>query len=606
MIAVKEYIGDSPIVVTSIKEFSTSNEVEFISLFNKFKNNKVIDETAEFYADKWLVQSGVDKREVSFIFSETMFKKMTKKQKLSIKYEDFILAVKSFYLFQLSSCTPDTLRQFIYSFKNFIIQTEFTNTQKLSENLKDNCSLMDFTPLILEFFMYYEELSFNDDLLYELGTTYIDFLPDKRESDFRKRALPTFNTMFKFNDIMNAFIITSKDDIREKFFPLIIWWKITTIIPLRSREFTLIPLDCLFQKHGEWHIKIYRSKIKGRHSKVYTHEFDSNYELSTPKITDEIKGLIDEYKNLVSDYDTIENYYADGVGDNIERKFLLSARSYFKFNRNKTTYVTRRHVVDYFSPNSVNKLLQRFLVEIVYGEHKIEIAPKLKDYTNCTEAVVSNSINNITLMDTRHFAIMNMVYMGYEANTIQRITGHQSIHTSYSYYSHVEVFTNCYTVSIAKQMAFTKNSEFKNEILDMDFESLFGNEGDGNSRYRVVKTKKLAKNSNLKELDDGYCSYKKSDFIPCKLLRGNHRRCKFFSPYPDKLSTVSEELEKISNEISAETETLRYIAINNKKIKNFKDTYNVSLNKIHSKVLIKAEMICDYVINGTNVETSES
>ncbi len=605
MIAVKKYVGDSPIIATSIIEFSTANEVEVISIFNGFKNNKIIDETTEFYEDKWLVKSGADKRTVSFIFSEILFKKMIKNEKLFTKYEEFILAVKSFYLYQLSSYSPDTLRHFINSFKNFMVQTEFTSTKKLSENLKNNLTLMDFTPLILEFFMYYEELSFNDDLLDELGTTYIDFLTDKRESDVCRRALPTFNTMFKFNDIMKEFIRTSIDDTREKFFPLILWWEITTILPLRSREFTLIPKNCLLFKDGKWHIKVYRSKIKGNHNKIYTHEFNSTYELSTHPITDEIKGLIDEYKNLVSDYDTMENYYTDGVGDTIERDFLLSARSYFKFNRNKATYTMYKHTVDYFSPNLVNKLLRRFLVEIVYGEHNIDIVPKQKDYTNCTEAIFSNCINNITLMDTRHFAIMNMVYTGCEPNTIQRITGHKSIHTSYSYYSHAEVFTNCYTVSIAKKMAFSKNSEFKNEILDMDFESLFGNEGDGNLRYRVVKAKRLSENINLIELDDGYCSYDKSDFMPCKLLRGNHRRCKFFSAYTDKLSTVSEELEKISIEISAEIETLRYLAINNKKIKNFKDLYNVSLNKIHSKVLTKSEMICDYVINGINVEKHE-
>lgn len=600
MIAVKRYVDDSPIISTSIIEFSPSNKIEYIDLFNKFKKNKIIDESSEFYEDKWILKSSVDKRSVSFIFSEPLFKKMTKCQKLSIEYADFILAVKSFYLFQLSSYTTDTLIQFINSLKNFTVQTEFTNKKNLSETLKNNNTLMDYTPLILEFFMYYEELSFNDDLLDELGTAYLDSLAIKRESSDCKRALPTFNTMFKFNDIMNEFIRTSTGDTREKFFPLILWWRITTILPLRSREFTIIPKDCLVPKDGEWFIKLYRSKRKGNGSKIYTHEFNSSYELSTHKINDEIKDLIVEYLNLVSQYDTIENYYSNGIGNAIERTFLLSARSYYKFNRNKGSYYTYKYTLDYFSPVSINKLLKRFLVEIVYGEHGIEIVPKQKKYTDCTDAIFSNYINSISLMDTRHFAIMNMVYMGCEANTIQRIVGHKSIQTSYNYFSHVEIFTNCYTVSVAKQMAFAKNSDFKNAILDMDFESLFGNEGDGNSRYRTVKAKRLAKNDKFKKLDDGYCTYEKSDLVPCKLLRGNHQRCKFFSPYPDKISTVSEELEKISTEISSEIETLRYLAINNKKIKNFNDLYNVSLNKIHSKVLTKAEMICDYIITGTN------
>ncbi|MBU3187223.1 hypothetical protein [Clostridium estertheticum] len=594
MIAIRKYVDDTPIITTNIIEFSPDNTEEYIILFNKLIKDNIISESSQFYDVKWLAKVGADWRSVSFNFSETMFLKMIKNQKLDLKYKDFILAIKSFYLYQLSSLSTSTLTQFVNILKSVMLQTEFTSKNILSTNVNKKNSLMDYIPLILEFFMYYEMLSFNDEVLDALMDDYIEYRDILKVSDkMSKRALPTFNTMFKLDDIINDLIKNSKGTEREKFFPLMLWWKITSILPLRSREFTLIPKDCLILKKNKWHIKVYRSTIKGSHAKMYNHDFDSIYELTTHPISNETKNLINEYKNIVSAYDSLENYYDYGVGDAIDRQFLLSARSYYKFNRNKYRYIANKYTLDYFSSCQLNKLLKRFLIEL-----DINIVPKEKQYYDPTNALFGDSINDISLMDTRHFAIMNMVYTGCEPSTIQRIVGHKSILTSYSYYNHVELFTNCYIISVAKKMAFAKNSTFKLDILDMSFESIFGNEGDGNTRYNMVKAKKLNKNYKYFELDEGYCSYQKSDLMPCKVLRGNHKRCKHFIPYDNSLPTIREEFVKITDEISSEISTLKYLALNYKKIKNFKNEFNVTLNKIHSKALNKAEMISDYIING--------
>ncbi|MBZ9634640.1 tyrosine-type recombinase/integrase [Clostridium sp. FP1] len=594
MIAIRKYIDGTPIATTTIVEFSPDNIEEYMTMFNKLKQDNLINKNSQFYDVKWLTKRGADWFGVLFDFSEPMFLKMIKKQRISLKYVDFILAVKSFYLYQLSSYSTSTLRQYVNILKSVMLQTEFTSKNKLSTNVKKKNTLMDYAPLVLDFFTYYEMFSFNDEVLDALMDDYMDYRDImKVTNQISKRALPTFNTMFKFNDIMNDFIEKSKGAEREKFFPLILWWKITSILPLRSREFTLIPKDCLVLIKNKWYINVYRSTIKGNHNKIYNHDFNSIYKLSPHPITNEIKDLINEYKNIVSTYDSSENYYADGVGDVIDRQFLLSARSYYKFNRNKDRYIANKYTLDYLSSSQLNKLLKRFLIEL-----EIDIVPKGKTYYDPTNALFGDSINDISLMDTRHFAIMNMVYMGYEPSTIQRIVGHKNIQTSYSYYNHVELFTNCYIISIAKQMAFAKNSAFKLDILDMSFESILGNEGDGNTRYNMVKAKKINKKYKFLELDEGYCSYQKSDLMPCKILRGNHRRCKFFIPYDNSLPTIKKEFVTISDEISSEISTLKYLAQNYKTIKNSKNEYNVSLNKIHSKVLNKAEMISDYIING--------
>lgn len=611
MLAIRKYIEDTPVISTEFVSFNIEELDRYKSLFIEFQNKGVIDKNSKFEHSKWILNDSVRNMGIKFNFDEVKFKRMKHNiNNDSLNFETFIISVKAYCLYSLFSNDVKTVRFNINSLKSLLSKTDFLTKDSLDEDFFENMkSIWKFAYHLNAFLSFYDTFYYNPDIVEEIYEYHQSMSLKIKESNCNskyRRLLPLYNTIFKFNDIIEAFIQDSVGDERELFFPIILWWKITSIIPLRSTEFTIIPKNCIEQNDkGKWGINLYRSAHKGsskKNSKLDIHNFNSKYKLTWHPISKEVIDLINEYKELVECYDHDDNFYDNNSIKSINREYLLSARSYFKYNRNKSSHNIFSYTLDFFDASQFNKLLKRFMHDIIYNKYNIPIVPKERVYDVNSENHHNNSMQMVNMMDTRHFAIMNLVHLGYSPATIQRIVGHDNINTSFSYYDHQEVFTDCYIVSIAKKKAFIKNSEFKNSILDVSFDSIFGMQGNGNIRYNMVKSKDTSGSKIYKKLDNGYCLYDKQDLLPCKLVRGNHNRCKFFAPYETNLSVISDELENISNEISSEIKTLQYLVKHHKIIKDFNNKYHATWNNLHAKELKKAEMIADYIITGIDLE----
>lgn len=81
---------------------------------------------------------------------------------------------------------------------------------------------------------------------------------------------------------------------------------------------------------------------------------------------------------------------------------------------------------------------------------------------------------------------------------------------------------------------------------------------------------------------------------PCKLLRGNHKRCPFFISNQNEID-IRNELNNMDSEISSEIKVLRYLIENKKNLIGYRDAYRTTINKIHSKVNNKAEILSNYI-----------
>ncbi|OSB11676.1 hypothetical protein B2H97_00795 [Paraclostridium bifermentans] len=609
MLAIKKYIEDTPVVSTEFISFDIKNIEKYMDLFNNFNDKGVIHKDSEFGHSTWILNDSVKNIGANFNLNEIEFKRIDKLAKSGISFGNFIVSIKVFCLYYLMGHDAKTARSALTLIKSLLNKTEFLTKNFLDEDLfEKNPYLWNVAYPLNSFLSFYDTFPYNADIVEEVYEQYRVMSSTFKESGVSnkyRRLLPLYNTIFKFNDIIEAFIQDSSGDERELYFPIILWWKITSIIPLRATEFSITQKNCLAQNDkGKWGIKLYRSTTKGnnKHSKLTIHDFKSKYELIWHPISKEIIDLINEYNELVGHYDNENDFYGDNSIGAIDRTYLLSARSYFKYNRNQASHNAFSYTFDYVDTDQFNKLIKRFMQDIVCNKYNISVVPKQRLYNSDSNSYYSNSLQMINMMDTRHFAIMNLVHLGYSPPTIQRIIGHDNINTSYSYYDHQEVFTDCYIVSIAKKKAFNKNSTFKNAILDISFESLFGTQGDGNIRYNMVKSKNTSGKKKYHKLDEGYCLYDKPDFLPCMIVRGNHRRCKFFAPNKSSLNAISTELESISDEISSEIKTLKYLTRHHKIIKEFENKYHATWNKLHSKELKKAEMISDYIINGIDME----
>ena len=61
-----------------------------------------------------------------------------------------------------------------------------------------------------------------------------------------QRSLATFESYFRFDEIVKRFWQESEDESEKLFFFRIwLWWNVSGILPLRPREFVLTPRNCL-------------------------------------------------------------------------------------------------------------------------------------------------------------------------------------------------------------------------------------------------------------------------------------------------------------------------------------------------------------------------
>lgn len=618
MLAIKKYVEETPIVSQQFISFNIENIEEYKKLFNIYKERGIIDNEVQFDDTVWVVNNAVHNFSIGFNFSETIYKQMQITTGNVQGFQEFIVSLKAFVLYSFSEIGTKRMAGNISRFKTLFHGTVFLSKNNFEDIFTENSSLWEIgysLSLYLSFndtFLYNDELV--EDILQYYTLKYDECSRQKRKNGVGKsrRLLPLYSTMFKFDDIINDFIKYSSRDEREKFFPIILWWKITTLIPLRATEFLVTPINCIGDKDdkGRDVITLYRTIAKGSRT-MTLHTFDEKFKEYKFPVTEEIITLINEYKEMVKSYDIEENFYGDSKSGAMERKYLLSSRSWFKFMRGgslaASIYLERSMNREIFTIAQFNGLIKRFMKEVVWEMYNIPVTSKKRLYINSEgdyESEFDSSIQMINMMDTRHFAIMNLVHLGYSPSTIQRIIGHDNLSASFAYYDHQEVFADCYVISIAKKKAFNKNSESKNAILDMSFESVFGDyQSSGHRRYNMLKYKKISSKNKIKAtFDDGYCIYQKDDMIPCKMLLGNHRRCKFFIPFKNKLSIIGDELEEVSNELSAEIKTMQYIIKNHKRIKDFENKYTACVNKLKALEIQKGEMIADYIINGVDEE----
>ena len=95
-------------------------------------------------------------------------------------------------------------------------------------------------------------------------------------SPCRQRKLPSFSLFFRFDRELDAYWERASPEEKRRWFPIRLWWKITSILPLRPTEFLLTPYNCLTIRDGQYFLTIRRTALKkGRGRRGY--RIDSDY-----------------------------------------------------------------------------------------------------------------------------------------------------------------------------------------------------------------------------------------------------------------------------------------------------------------------------------------
>lgn len=257
------------------------------------------------------------------------------------------------------------------------------------------------------------------------------YIPSKKERYY----LPSSNHVILFDYYLNKFFNDKDIDktLQKYFRPLLIWWKISNIIPIRPGEFCCkIKRNCLSTKDGKYFIEINRSKKKRRKGSLPSYTYF--------QISEEFYDLILNYINETDKYGevkTLISYPAIIAFDNKLKEenplFLSKSKKYNKIYK------------EYYNYSQLDTLLDCFYDKII------------NKYFNDTLLIERLKLNN-----TRHFAFTSLILQGFPLVEIAMMGGHTDTQTldEYTYNPNSYIDTQVFK-TLNKTLAHYKVNESK-------------------------------------------------------------------------------------------------------------------------------------------------
>lgn len=266
----------------------------------------------------------------------------------------------------------------------------------------------------------------------------------------RARKLPQSSDIFAFDYYLKKFYKEETDNVVKNLYkPVLLWWKITNVIPMRPTEFAYkLKRDCLKIEDGKYYIYIDRVKVnKNTSNKRKKHP--SIPILRRIGITKDMYDLIQDYIDCTSFDDSSETllsyvaykhfhkeYYTTYKPDLIYTKII--AEDGFK-------KIFKRHS-NLFNRDTLEILLENFYREIIIGKYKNS---SIKDTLN--------------LGDTRHLAFCSLLLQGISPVEIAMLGGHTTLAAQNHYTAHAKYYIDSEMLNFMAHR--TVNPEIDNKEL---------------------------------------------------------------------------------------------------------------------------------------------
>ncbi|MBY3621261.1 tyrosine-type recombinase/integrase [Paenibacillus sp. FSL K6-3166] len=417
-------------------EFITNQSIEIAKeIIVELKINHVLI-NGEFDEDNWTL---VDNKEINiqkyFTFND-------------ITDSVIKIKVKCWILNYLLKIKPSSGAIYLHNLKEFLTITNNLLLQDIEE-IEFSLNNLDSSirhPILLSGvnFIDYIYSSRNADSYIELFLNQLRLLSAKFTRSYNTRDLPPFKDIIRFSYILTSYarIWDAKHEL--KFSPVLIWWKLTSIIPMRPSEFCSIKRNCLSVKGNSYYITLPRQK-----QKATTKTFEV---IDTLPISQEIYNLIQRYLIISEPFGETSTLISASVYRSTMIQFPSQVRKR-KFNPN------------YFVLYMLNNLLNSFYNEVINATFSLEPIKKInwikKKYNKkmnidqeLNEFITDKQIIKIQPNDTRHYAICSMMIQGFNPLTIARMAGHQHLESQYHYQKHIEFFidSNAYGTIIENRL----------------------------------------------------------------------------------------------------------------------------------------------------------
>ena len=436
-------------------------------------------------------------------------------------HPDFNIALKCYAILKLSKqyTTIGNVRNAINYISNALLSCNMLNPDYL-ETFQDEIKFWNVTQLRNHVFLK-EFLRFFPT---ENSSMYYEVLDSISCPQAKPRNLPCYRSIITFDYIIKDFMNSYSIEKINKFYPIIIWWELTKIIPMRPIEVAILRRNCLSinKETNEKFISIERRKSKGGKIKY-----------KRIKILTKIK-IEDDLYNLINNYIKFSSNTAKG-------DFIFSNETY----KSIMSKVTRNSKIDFMGMYSFRRLLDKFFNEIIANDYGYEVISK-QEYSF---EIPDNQIEKIQLGDTRHIAFCSMMLQGFNPLTIAQIGGHYTLTEQMSYYSHLDTFVSSYTYVMSKNLQNKISSKIN---ISKSTNMLV-------SKEKIIQRELLKdKFYLLRKVRGGRCC---SDNFPYECNCNGHIYCDFF--IPDETLTkelLNKELYNVENEISLKIKYIKSLS----------------------------------------------
>jgi hypothetical protein len=257
---------------------------------------------------------------------------------------------------------------------------------------------------------------------------YLEMLSSREEWDvtINPRELPNAESIIIFSNIIEEYMQTASPENKVKYYPIYLWWRITSVIPMRPTEFLKIKRDCLTPtKNGGFRMHITRAKKKPNpFSKKINIPFCDSFD-----ITHEINDLITDYIELAG----IEN-----------EEYLLPLSVYSRYSKYPSMVEEKSTLKNRFNYRHLGNLLNRFYNEIVKEQYTV-----VRSQEEITEDN-QQAIVKLKLGDTRHLAFCSLMIQGFNPLTIASLGGHRNLDSQMNYHQHLDSYMECHTYLLKK------------------------------------------------------------------------------------------------------------------------------------------------------------
>ncbi|MBT2605581.1 site-specific integrase [Bacillus sp. ISL-53] len=548
-------------------EFQTSLKVkiEDFEEFNEFNDSSFNLENSIEIANQILLEMIKEQNLDSFDFSSSEWKFINRSKQFTyfnfeelknivkfhshIREEEFVQIAKCWIVTNLDMKTVYGVKNSFTTLMNFLQSSQsFLYDEELIEDIGDRLQTLAKSErywicvYMLNFINFHEDI--DPDGLY--GQMLRDVKNTVSYKDLENvRILPSTKDLIFFHTIINSYFdqLSEADPNYYRFFPLALWWRLTTVIPLRPFEFCTILRDGIFEKNGEYYIHLPRSEEKGNKNK------------NNVQIIKDIAISEDMYQFIQTYIEKTEQFG--------ETKTLISYKAVEWANellgqRARNEKIDKEH----FTYRILYTLLDNFYSEVVFEVFNLTFNPirkknenkgnEHKKFRELLNKVLIYSDENyhidrmVSLGDTRHIALMNLQRLGYHPVEMARLAGHANLSTQYSYHSHQQNWVDTEVLKLMTTFKFEKREHSriqKRGFVGWEVKDEFDVSHEWRDKFLLNPTKfgsQMVKN----KLKLGYCTdeYQRCQVNDCA------EGCEFWriskEEFDEKKDIIKEKIKK--------------------------------------------------------------